>query len=78
MTQVEYIERLIQLGCFDYFGLGTGIAEAERALDVAIRIDAGATAVIHPGGSKRDDQSRELAESRGMAMVITGRRHFRH
>ena len=46
------------------------------ALEVAI--NAGATAVIHPGGSKRDDLSRELAESRGMAMVITGRRHFRH
>jgi phosphoribosylaminoimidazolecarboxamide formyltransferase / IMP cyclohydrolase len=46
------------------------------ALEVAI--NAGATAVIHPGGSKRDDQSRELAESRGMAMVVTGRRHFRH
>ena len=33
------------------------------ALEVAV--NAGATAVIHPGGSKRDDQSRELAESRG-------------
>jgi phosphoribosylaminoimidazolecarboxamide formyltransferase / IMP cyclohydrolase len=46
------------------------------ALEVAA--NAGATAVIHPGGSKRDDLSRELAESRGMAMVVTGRRHFRH
>ncbi len=46
------------------------------ALEVAA--NAGATAVIHPGGSKRDDQARGLAESRGMAMVITGRRHFRH
>lgn len=40
--------------------------------------DAGATCVIHPGGSKRDDESLALAEERGMAMVITGRRHFRH
>jgi phosphoribosylaminoimidazolecarboxamide formyltransferase/IMP cyclohydrolase len=40
--------------------------------------DAGATCVIHPGGSKRDDESLALAEARGMAMVITGRRHFRH
>ena len=40
--------------------------------------DAGATAAIHPGGSKRDDESLALAEERGIAMVITGRRHFRH
>ncbi len=40
--------------------------------------DARATCVIHPGGSKRDDESLALAEERGMAMVITGRRHFRH
>jgi len=40
--------------------------------------DAGATAVIHPGGSKRDDEVRAIAEARGLAMVVTGRRHFRH
>ena len=40
--------------------------------------DAGATSVIHPGGSKRDDESLALAEARGMAMVMTGRRHFKH
>ena len=40
--------------------------------------NAGATCVIHPGGSKRDDESLALAEERGMAMVVTGRRHFRH
>jgi phosphoribosylaminoimidazolecarboxamide formyltransferase / IMP cyclohydrolase len=40
--------------------------------------DAGATCVIHPGGSKRDEESVNLAEERGMAMVVTGRRHFRH
>lgn len=46
------------------------------ALQVAA--DAGATAVIHPGGSKRDDESLALADERGMAMVVTGRRHFKH
>jgi phosphoribosylaminoimidazolecarboxamide formyltransferase/IMP cyclohydrolase len=40
--------------------------------------DAGATCVIHPGGSKRDSESLAVAEARGMAMVVTGRRHFRH
>jgi phosphoribosylaminoimidazolecarboxamide formyltransferase/IMP cyclohydrolase len=46
------------------------------ALEVAG--DAGATAVIHPGGSKGDDGVLEAAEERGMAVVLTGRRHFRH
>jgi phosphoribosylaminoimidazolecarboxamide formyltransferase/IMP cyclohydrolase len=40
--------------------------------------DAGATAVIHPGGSKGDDAVLRAAEERGMAVVLTGRRHFRH
>ena len=46
------------------------------ALEVAA--DAGATAVIHPGGSKGDGAVLEAAEERGMAVVLTGRRHFRH
>jgi phosphoribosylaminoimidazolecarboxamide formyltransferase / IMP cyclohydrolase len=46
------------------------------ALEVAA--DAGATAVIHPGGSKGDDAVLAAAEERGMAVVLTGRRHFRH
>jgi phosphoribosylaminoimidazolecarboxamide formyltransferase/IMP cyclohydrolase len=46
------------------------------ALEVAA--DAGATAVIHPGGSKGDDVVLQTAEERGMAVVLTGRRHFRH
>jgi len=39
--------------------------------------DAGATAVIHPGGSIRDDEVIAAADTRGMAMVLTGLRHFR-
>jgi phosphoribosylaminoimidazolecarboxamide formyltransferase / IMP cyclohydrolase len=46
------------------------------ALDVAA--DAGATAVIHPGGSKGDEEVLAAAEARGMAVVLTGVRHFRH
>ena len=40
--------------------------------------DAGATAVIQPGGSVRDDEVIAAADERGMAMVFTGLRHFRH
>ena len=39
---------------------------------------AGATAVIQPGGSLRDDEIIAAADERGMAMVFTGIRHFRH
>ncbi|MDD9992637.1 MAG: bifunctional phosphoribosylaminoimidazolecarboxamide formyltransferase/IMP cyclohydrolase [Rhodospirillales bacterium] len=38
----------------------------------------GATAVIQPGGSKRDDEVIAAADEQGLAMVFTGLRHFRH
>lgn len=41
-------------------------------------IEAGATAVIQPGGSLRDQEVIEAADERGVAMVFTGVRHFRH
>lgn len=40
--------------------------------------DAGITAVIQPGGSRRDEEVIEAANRRGIAMVFTGRRHFFH
>ena len=45
-------------------------------LDVVI--DAGAVCVIQPGGSVRDDEVIAAADERGIAMVLTGVRHFRH
>lgn len=45
---------------------------------VEVAADAGVTAVIHPGGSIRDEDVLAAAEARGMAVVLTGRRHFRH
>ena len=45
-------------------------------LDVVI--DAGAACVIQPGGSMRDDEVIAAADERGVAMVFTGTRHFRH
>jgi phosphoribosylaminoimidazolecarboxamide formyltransferase/IMP cyclohydrolase len=40
--------------------------------------EAGATAVIQPGGSMRDDEVIAAADEKGLAMVMTGMRHFRH
>ena len=45
-------------------------------LDVLAK--AGITAVIQPGGSKRDQEVIDAADEHGIAMLITGRRHFRH
>jgi phosphoribosylaminoimidazolecarboxamide formyltransferase/IMP cyclohydrolase len=43
-----------------------------------VAIEAGATAVIQPGGSMRDDEVIKAADQHGIAMVMTGTRHFRH
>jgi phosphoribosylaminoimidazolecarboxamide formyltransferase/IMP cyclohydrolase len=43
-----------------------------------VAIEAGATAVIQPGGSMRDDEVIKAADEHGVAMVFTGVRHFRH
>ncbi|ADP70463.1 phosphoribosylaminoimidazolecarboxamide formyltransferase/IMP cyclohydrolase [Rhodomicrobium vannielii ATCC 17100] len=40
--------------------------------------DAGATSIIQPGGSMRDEEVIRAADERGLAMVFTGVRHFRH
>jgi phosphoribosylaminoimidazolecarboxamide formyltransferase/IMP cyclohydrolase len=40
--------------------------------------EAGATALIQPGGSMRDDEVIAAADAAGLAMVLTGMRHFRH
>jgi phosphoribosylaminoimidazolecarboxamide formyltransferase/IMP cyclohydrolase len=40
--------------------------------------EAGATAVIQPGGSIRDEDVIAAADDAGLAMLFTGMRHFRH
>jgi phosphoribosylaminoimidazolecarboxamide formyltransferase/IMP cyclohydrolase len=45
---------------------------------VQAAVEAGITAIIQPGGSKRDQESIDLADRHGMVMVVTGIRHFRH
>jgi phosphoribosylaminoimidazolecarboxamide formyltransferase/IMP cyclohydrolase len=65
---------------------GTGIAGAALASDAyfpfadgpQVAIDAGVTAIIQPGGSVKDPDVLAVADARGLAMVYTGKRHFRH
>ena len=43
-----------------------------------LALEAGATAIVQPGGSRRDDEVIAAVEDMGATMVFTGRRHFRH
>jgi phosphoribosylaminoimidazolecarboxamide formyltransferase/IMP cyclohydrolase len=43
-----------------------------------VAAEAGVTALIQPGGSKRDDETVQACDEHGLAMILTGRRHFRH
>ena len=52
-----------------FFPFGDAVEAAARA---------GITAVIQPGGSLRDEDSIKACDEAGIAMVFTGRRHFRH
>ena len=55
------------------------LSSAELDVTVVTAADlAGATAVIQPGGSIRDDEVIRAADEAGLAMVFTGMRHFRH
>ena len=43
-----------------------------------LAVDVGVTAIIQPGGSKRDHEVVEAADAAGISMVFTHRRHFKH
>ena len=45
---------------------------------IALAAERGVTAIIQPGGSRRDETAIEIADRHHLAMVFTGRRHFRH
>ena len=51
---------------------------AATVVQVQAAAEAGATAVIQPGGSMRDADVIAAADEAGLAMVFTGMRHFRH
>lgn len=61
--------RLAVMAADAYFPFPDGIQLAAQA---------GVTAIIQPGGSVRDDMAIEVADRHHLAMVFTGRRHFRH
>jgi phosphoribosylaminoimidazolecarboxamide formyltransferase/IMP cyclohydrolase len=62
--------------------LGGSVAASDAFIPFRDALDAiaeaGATAVVQPGGSLGDEKVIEAADEHGLAMVFTGRRHFRH
>ncbi len=75
------LEAAKQAGAPESFAKGAVVASdaffpfADGLISAA---EAGVTAVIQPGGSVRDDEVISAADERGLAMVLTGMRHFRH
>jgi phosphoribosylaminoimidazolecarboxamide formyltransferase/IMP cyclohydrolase len=51
---------------------------AGPAPDDAMLSDAGVRCIVHPGGSKRDQDTFDLCNARGVTCLVTGTRHFRH
>ena len=69
LRQANDRARMAVMASDAYFPFPDGIQMAAQA---------GVTAIIQPGGSIRDEMAIELADRHHMAMVFTGRRHFRH
>ena len=55
-----------------------GQEPSDLADSFQIALEAGTTAIVQPGGSRRDDDVIAAVAQVGAAMVFTGRRHFRH
>lgn len=73
----------VRLACEKAGDLASGAALASDAFfpmpdGPALAIQAGVTAFIQPGGSKKDEDVFEVVRRAGVCMVTTGRRHFRH
>jgi phosphoribosylaminoimidazolecarboxamide formyltransferase/IMP cyclohydrolase len=73
----------VRLAAIGSRGRAKGAAMASDAFfpfadGVVAAAEAGVTAVVHPGGSIRDGEVIKAADERGLALVTTGRRHFRH
>ena len=79
MSRVDAAELAIKRCHLDLQGTVVGsdaFFPFRDGLDVCA--EAGAKAVVQPGGSVRDDEVIKAANEHGMAMVFTGTRHFRH
>jgi phosphoribosylaminoimidazolecarboxamide formyltransferase/IMP cyclohydrolase len=80
MSRVDAVQVAVMKAAGD--GLAGSVAASDAFFPFRDGLDAvaaaGATAVVQPGGSLRDTEVIAAADERGLAMVFTGKRHFRH
>ena len=79
MSRVDAVKVAVMKAVTD---LGATVVASDAFFPFRDGVDAvaaaGATAIVQPGGSKRDEDVIAAANEHGLAMVFTGRRHFRH
>ena len=79
MSRVEASEMAVRRGGEKVRG---GVAASDAFFPMPDGLEtlgnAGVTAVVHPGGSKKDDEVTTAADTLNMSVVLTGERHFRH
>jgi phosphoribosylaminoimidazolecarboxamide formyltransferase/IMP cyclohydrolase len=82
MSRVDAVNVAVMKARQDQRALTGSVAASDAFFPFRDGLDAvagaGATAVVQPGGSKRDAEVIAAADEHGLAMVFTGRRHFRH
>ncbi len=81
-SRVDALQQAIDKAGRFHFGLEGAVMASDAFFPfpdcVEIAHQAGITAVIQPGGSIRDQESVDYCNKNGLAMVITGNRHFKH
>ena len=81
-SRVDALNQAIEKAGHFGFNLSGAVMASEAFFPfpdcVEIAHKAGITAVIHPGGSIKDQESIDYCNSVNMAMVMTGYRHFKH
>ena len=82
MSRVDSVRIAVEKATADAASLEGGALASDAFFPFAdgpqLAIDAGVRCVIQPGGSMRDPEVVEAADAAGIAMVFTGRRHFKH
>jgi phosphoribosylaminoimidazolecarboxamide formyltransferase/IMP cyclohydrolase len=82
MSRVDSVRLAIDKAHAEEAALGGSVLASDAFFPFAdgpeAAIEAGIEAIIQPGGSKRDAEVIEVCDKAGVAMVFTGRRHFRH
>ena len=81
-SRVDALKQAIEKAKSFGFDLNGAVMASDAFFPFRDNVDTlaewGITAIIQPGGSKRDDESMQACNEHNIAMVFTGARHFRH